>query len=205
MSVQPIISTFVSATVTQTTTVAPQEQQRDPTLLSDEVPRALVQPRQSSEEPTPGPSFVTAVASPPGTSNQISILCRPRSIFFRSMKSDLISCALAKILNLKKSHVIWNFESFVWFSSRFSINYAYHKLQPLLRQRLFPLYQWPQLRSEPVIARTPVIRRKPRTKKLASPRQRQVDLHSLRLHQQKLLFQSQQLQCALKMTTKLSW
>ncbi len=80
MSVQPIISTFVPATVTQTTTVT-QEQQRDPALLSDEVPRALVQPRQSSEEPIPGPSFVTSVASPPGKSNA-ACLARHRSTFF---------------------------------------------------------------------------------------------------------------------------
>ena len=34
-----------------------------PMLPSDDVPRALVQPRQSSEEPVAGPSFI---ASPPG-------------------------------------------------------------------------------------------------------------------------------------------
>ena len=34
--------------------------------LGDEVPRALVQPRQSSEEPVAGPSFLAAATSPSG-------------------------------------------------------------------------------------------------------------------------------------------
>ena len=86
MSVQPIISTFVPATVTQTTTVTPQEQQRDPALLSDEVPRALVQPRQSSEEPIPGPSFVASMASPPGTSNFHLVLITTQLVSYPEVK-----------------------------------------------------------------------------------------------------------------------
>ena len=62
MSVQPIISSVVPTSVTSSAvtpiTTSMVQETRD--VVSDELPRALVQPRQSSEEPQPiaGPSVI---------------------------------------------------------------------------------------------------------------------------------------------------